>query len=1018
MIGEYILFFASISASVAIAYLFARIHESSKREQRMKGFYSMTVTVLAWVILNAVTVVINPYFFAAVYTFQVIFVIIASYVSVWFFLNFTDSRLVKSHLMKIVLILIPAVDIIALVTNPLHRLYLLSFDYPFIPKGPVFAVHTALIAAALLFSFVILCRYIWKNIRRYPLLYLTAVGLFIPFVLNMIYSFEIIAFNHDVAPVGYFFTIVFLLYFSDISRTDAPSKLSNALAEITKQSVISAGILEEAAGVITKIGCHALNTHRVGIWTTNDEADKLCSIAYFDISTGEYSAHDDLDISRCQEYIGLLKSERLIIVNDTRLPSPLTPILGVYAPNIRALLDAPIRIGGKLVGVVSIEQDSCREFRKKRVWSLEEQAFASSLADFMALAMESAQRHVLMRRTETMMSNLPGMVYQCLNDPPEFTFTFVSKGSLALFGYSSDELMGNSTLKFFDMVHPEDVETLQKQNEETLSVGLPLETTFRIVMKDGAIKWIWERSRVVELSPDGTPLLLEGFYTDITEQRRLEAAELANRAKTEFLANMSHEIRTPMNAILGMTTLAKRDFPQESVPEYLDNITSAGNQLLSIINDILDFSKVEAGAVQLVPEKYYVHPMINDIVAMIHVRIGDKPIDFIVADNPKLPCELIGDVTKIKQIIINLLTNAVKFTKEGHIIFSVDTEECDDAGKCRLKISVTDTGIGIRDDEAHMLFDSFAQVDTRKNRGIEGTGLGLAISKNLVNLMDGEILVESRYGEGSCFSFSITQDVESFRAISLPPHDERRRAAVLFQNKEKARILANKIDAMGVKCDIINNAEEIHRYSHVFFDLSVFDDITKGPCPNTRLIANDRGLPISEQVPPNVELIRLPLSSVYLSRLLGGNENLQIDGTAGGMDAPLRLIDTRILVVDDIGINLMIAKETLLSFGCVVDTAESGAKAVEMIKENDYDMVLMDHMMPEMDGVDVTRIIRSLPEDKYQTLPIVALTANVVGDVRDMFLMNGMNDFLSKPLEHSELQRVLREWLPSGKLRQ
>jgi signal transduction histidine kinase len=205
------------------------------------------------------------------------------------------------------------------------------------------------------------------------------------------------------------------------------------------------------------------------------------------------------------------------------------------------------------------------------------------------------------------------------------------------------------------MVHSDDVDQLEKLIAETLSVGLPLETTYRIVMKDGTAKWIWERSRVVEFHEDGTALLLEGFYTDITEQRRREAAELANRTKSEFLANMSHEIRTPMNAILGMTDLALRNIvSQDAVRDYLGNIKNSGNQLLSIINDILDFSKVEAGVVELVPEKYKVHSMINDIAVMIHVRIGNKPIFFLVDDDPDLPSEMIGDVTRIKQIIINL----------------------------------------------------------------------------------------------------------------------------------------------------------------------------------------------------------------------------------------------------------------------------------------------------------------------------------------------------------------------------
>jgi len=608
------------------------------------------------------------------------------------------------------------------------------------------------------------------------------------------------------------------------------------------------------------------------------------------------------------------------------------------------------------------------------------------------------------------------MVYQCLNDPPEFTFTFVSESSLELLGYTPDELMGNMVLKFCDIVHPDDIDSLQEIKAETLSAGKPLETTFRIIMKDGTVKWIWERSRVVEFKQDGSPYLIEGFYTDITEQRRLEAAELANQAKSEFLANMSHEIRTPMNAILGMTDLTlKNTSSQDVVRNNLGNIKSAGNQLLTIINDILDFSKIEAGAVELVPEKYHIHSMINDIVTMIHVRIGDKPLVFIVDDDPNLPSEIIGDVTRIKQIIINLLTNAIKFTKEGHVIFSISYEQGEADGVCKLNVAVRDTGMGIRDEDVGSLFDSFSQLDTRKNRNIEGTGLGLTIVKNLVELMDGEIHVESEYGVGSSFSFYIMQNVKSFRSMSKLPREESRRVAVLVSNEVEARILRNKINKLDAECDIISDSDSIDKYTHVIFDSSYFYKMIEKPYPGTKLISFARGITDTERVPPNMEILNMPFTSLLLSRHLGGMTDNLTDSMSDGSDSTLQLHNARLLVVDDIEINLIIAQETLTAYGGQVDTADSGAKAIEMIKENDYDIVFMDHMMPELDGVDVTRIIRAMPEEKYKKLPIVALTANVVGDVRVLFLESGMNDFLSKPLEHSEIERILRDWLPKDK---
>jgi PAS domain S-box-containing protein len=432
---------------------------------------------------------------------------------------------------------------LAMVTNPLHWRYFASFDYPFVKKAPLFITHIALLTVAVLFSYVIIFRYIVRNFRQYPILFLTGAGVFMPFLLNMLYAFNLIKFEHDVSPLSYFFTIIIFIYFANISRLDTSKKLSQALAKITKSSALSSGIVEESAKIIVKESCHALSTNsiRIGIWTIPEEKNVIKNITYYDISTGKHSVKDDLDLSDCPEYLRLLKTERVIIINDAKIPNPLSPIMDSYGIDICALIDAPIRIAGKLVGVVCIEQSRCREFPIKREWTTDEQNFVSSLADFMTIAISSFERRTIMHRVETMMSNLPGMLFQCLNDPPYYTFTFVSEGSLELMGYTPEELMGNKTYNFFKMVYPDDVGSLEMLLAQTLSVGLPIETTYRIVTKNGTIKWVWERSRVVELNADGTPRLFEGFYTDVTEVRRLEAAELTNLQKLKEAEEKARE---------------------------------------------------------------------------------------------------------------------------------------------------------------------------------------------------------------------------------------------------------------------------------------------------------------------------------------------------------------------------------------------------------------------------------------------------------------------------------------------
>jgi len=991
------------------------IRESGKRDRRMTSLYPVAIAMHGWLVLNAVSIVANHEYFELIHNIKMVFICIVPYASAWFFINFSESKLVHSRLLQGILIFLPTIDLLALFTNPLHHLYFTSQNYPRPEPGPIFMIHLVVIGLVMVIFSSILFRYILKNIRRSPSLIFIGIGIILPFALNLLYSFNILGINRDISPVSFLFTILFFYYFANVSGIDPASRLNSALAEITNRPELTSGNIEEAANVIGAIACKAVRTSRVGIWKTNDDITRLSGLSYYDSKTDGFAVQDDLDIAECGVYRELLKKERLIIIKDALRPNPLTPVLRLYQQDIRSFLEAPIRIGGRLVGVVSIEQDICVEYPYSREWSKDEQNFASSLADFMALAIESAERYALTRRTEALINNLPGMVYQCLNDMPDLTFTFVSEGSMALLGYSPEELIGNKSVKFFDLVHPDDADDLKKLYSAGLADNAPMETTFRMIAKDGTVKWIWERSYVAKYNWDGQANIIEGFFTDITEKQKLEVAEMASRAKSEFLANMSHEIRTPISAVLGMVDLAVKNFPKESTLDNLSNIKIAGTQLLTVINDILDISKVESGMIELKQEKYNVHSMIHDIVTMVCVRMGEKSFDFIVDDDPDLPTEMIGDEARLKQVILNLLTNAIKFTEHGHIIFSINAEKHEDEGYYKLNVAVKDTGVGIRDIDIDALFDNFAQFDTRKNKGIVGTGLGLAISKNLVEMMDGEVFVESKYGEGSCFSFYVLQKVDNEKPITKIIADENRKAAVWKPDILKANILAEKIRKLGVDCEVIHTPENISQYTHVFFDAVNLNELADIECPGTKLFAVARKYIDKEKMTPNMEFVEVPFTSILAARLLGTGTDYR-DDTGEKSKKSLHYSDTKMLVVDDIDINLIIAQETFLQYCDTVDTANSGAKAIEMVRNNDYDIVFMDHMMPEMDGIDVTNEIRAMSEEKYQKLPIVALTANVVGDVREMFIENGMNDFLAKPLDISEVERVLRKWITNEKL--
>lgn len=408
--------------------------------------------------------------------------------------------------------------------------------------------------------------------------------------------------------------------------------------------------------------------------------------------------------------------------------------------------------------------------------------------------------------------------------------------------------------------------------------------------------------------------------TKIIEQNHLMKrlvlqTEDANRAKTNFVSNMSHEIRTPMNSIVGITEILLRSRHSPKEQEYLLNIQSSGRVLLTIINDVLDCSKMEAGKIQLFDEPYDTCSLFHDLRISMENRIGHSGLELIYDIDQDIPCKLKGDMGRIRQVIINLVNNAIKYTEKGSVRFSVHVRQ-KNTDKVMLYYEVADTGIGIRKEDHKILFDAFQRVEMDRNRYVEGTGLGLTISQNLVNMMGGVIEVESEYGKGSRFFFTIEQTIIDPTPVS----------AVNY-NGQKDNVTEKEAECLFI-------APEAH-----------------------------------------------------------------------------------ILLVDDNELNLVVAKELLKPLRMQIDTAENGLQAVKMVRGSQYDLVLMDHMMPVMDGIEAAKAIRALPEDKYQKLPIIALTANAMVDARKEFLNAGMNGFVAKPIDFARICNQLKLWLPKDLVR-
>jgi len=585
------------------------------------------------------------------------------------------------------------------------------------------------------------------------------------------------------------------------------NRLSDALSQITKSPTISAGILKDAAAAVAKEGCHALNAHRIGIWSYNEKENVLLNISSYDTFTSENTVNENYDLASRHEYLKLLKSQRLIVMNDPEECRLITDVFDTYN-HLCAALDAPIRVDGQLVGVVCVEQWLCRQYPEKREWTIEEQNFASSLADLMALAVSSSERH-----------------------------------------------------------------------------------------------------------------------------KAREAAETANQTKSTFLASMSHEIRTPMNTILGVTELLiQNEELSDVVGEGLDKIYSSCDLLLGIINDILDFSKIEANKLDIMPAQYKVASMINDSIHLNMMRIESKPIVFELQVDENIPANLIGDELRIKQILNNLLSNAFKYTDSGKVTLSVSAEPIPlisylpehlminqvkwlghEKKGITLVLSVQDTGHGMTKEQVNKVFDEYMRFNYEKNVAIEGTGLGLSITRRLINLMDGNIIVESEMDKGSLFVVKLPQEVVNDEVVGR------------------------------------DTADDLRQFRRSFITRKKRGQIVRDP---------------------------MPYGSV--------------------------------LIVDDVETNVYVAIGLMKLYKLQIDSASNGKEAIDKIKEgNVYDVIFMDHMMPEMDGIEAAGYLR---ESGY-TAPIVALTANAVAGQADMFLQSGFDDFISKPIDIRQLNSILNKFV-------
>lgn len=531
---------------------------------------------------------------------------------------------------------------------------------------------------------------------------------------------------------------------------------------------------------------------------------------------------------------------------------------------------------------------------------------------------------------------------------------------------------------------------------------------------------------------------LNRAHSEILEAKRL--AERANQAKSEFLATMSHEIRTPMNAITGLAYLAAKYEQDPRISDYLSKIRGSANILLGVINDILDFSKIEAGSMELETIDFSLEEVMDNLCTVVGMRAQEKGLEILFHTNEDVPTRLQGDPVRLGQILINLATNAVKFTEKGEVVVSVEVQE-HSADRVTLHFAVRDTGIGMTEAQQARLFRPFTQADSSTTRRFGGSGLGLAISKRIAEMMNGSVWFESRENLGSTFHFTaefpaLPESGRTERRVSL---DLRGMKVLVVDDNESAReIFSKMLQALTFDPTIVDNgadALEILRsssgdeYGLLLIDylmpemtgIEVYREILKDPKIRTKpkailVTAYARAEIITQSDAVGIDAVLIkPISPSTLLSTIAGMFHTQSPDSAESVQSPAEhelLHDAqgaRVLLVEDNDINQQVAREILESAGIFVTVASSGREAIQAIQTHQFQAVLMDVQMPEMDGYEATRRIREM--DGFADLPILAMTANALSGDREKSLAAGMNDHIPKPIRPSELFSKLARWI-------
>ena len=659
---------------------------------------------------------------------------------------------------------------------------------------------------------------------------------------------------------------------------------------------------------------------------------------------------------------------------------------------------------------------------------------------------ELARERNLLR---TLIDNLPDLIY--VKDTRR-RFLIANKRLAEVLGVSSpEELIGKTVFDFY----PEEIaRACDESDQAVLRTGHPL-INFEEPLYDPTGKTEWVLTTLVPLRDSrGQVVAFVGIDRDITERKKAEkhlqeakeSAQKANRAKSEFLANMSHEIRTPMNGILGMTDLALETELTPEQREYLEMVKTSADSLLTVINDILDFSKIEAGKLDIDAVEFDLRDSLDETMKTLALRADQKGLELLCQVRPGVPEVVRGDPTRLRQVVVNLVGNAIKFTKQGEVEVRVETQ-AQDRETLTLHFTVSDTGIGIPPEKQKLIFEAFSQADSSTTRKYGGTGLGLTISTSLVQMMGGEIWLESEVGRGTQFHFTVRLGLGDRTVEAVPTTIEKLsglKVLVVDDNRTNRRILEEVLGRWGMRPVLAASGEEAlarlaeasearEPYGLVLTDVNMpeMDGFTlverirqrpelaaativmltsagqRGDAPRCR----ELGVAAYLTKPIRQSELREAVVRVFMDREQEGDALLLTRHSMRESRRPT--VSLQVLLAEDNLVNQRLAIRLIEKRGHGVVVANNGREVLAALEKESFDLVLMDVQMPGLDGFEATAAIREKERQRGGHLPIIAMTAHAIKGDRERCLAAGMDDYLAKPLRVQELDDLLSNYAAS-----